>query len=118
MSEGTSTILHHDKFDSIIMNFTNIDVTIENEDQALLLLCSLFQSFKHFRHIMFYGKDTNSYKEINSILKSKEHIGRDIIGETRGSQKDALLVRGRSTHKIWYADTIARRAILSLNALN
>ena len=96
MSEGTSILSHLDKFDSIIMDLENIDSKIDDEDQALLLLCSLPQSFKHFRDTMIYGKETISYREIKSALKSKEQIDRDITGETSGSQADGLFVRGRS----------------------
>lgn len=40
MSEGTSIRSHLDTFDSILMDLSNIQVRIEDEDQALLLLNS------------------------------------------------------------------------------
>lgn len=64
------------------MDLNNIDVRLENQVQALLLLCSLPSSLKHFRDIMLYGKDTISYKEIKSILKSKQLVDKDITQET------------------------------------
>lgn len=41
MSEGTSIKSHLDEFNSIITDLRSIDVNIEEEDEALLLLCSL-----------------------------------------------------------------------------
>ena len=95
MTEGTSILSHLDKFDSLVMDLENIDAKIDDEDKALLLLCSLPQSFKHFRDTLIYGKETVSYQEIKSALKSKEQIDRDITGESRGNQAEGLVVRGR-----------------------
>ena len=45
---------------------------------------------------MIYGKETISYQKIiKSALKSKEHIDRDITGESRGNQVEGLVVRDR-----------------------
>ena len=46
MTEGTSILSHFDNFDSLVMDLENIDTKIDDEDKALLLLCSLPQSFK------------------------------------------------------------------------
>ncbi|CAL9074811.1 unnamed protein product, partial [Musa textilis] len=92
MIEGTSILSHLDKFDSLVMDLENIDAKIDDEDKALLLLCSLSQSFKYFRDTMIYGKETISYQEIKSALKSKEQIDRDITRENRGNQAEGLVV--------------------------
>lgn len=41
ISESTSIISHLDKFDSIIMDLSNIDVEMDDEDKVMILLCSL-----------------------------------------------------------------------------
>ena len=99
MTEGTSILSHLDKFDSVIIDLENVEVKIGEEDQAILLLCSLPLSFKHFRDTMIYGKDTISYSCVKSALKSKEQIDRDITGESSSGQADGLFVRGRSEHR-------------------
>lgn len=96
MIKGIYILSHLDKFDSLVMDLENIDAKIDDEDKALLLLCSLPQSFKHFRDTMIYGKEIISYQEIKSALKSKEQIDRDITGESRENQAESLNVRGRT----------------------
>ncbi|KAF3635341.1 hypothetical protein FXO38_08304 [Capsicum annuum] len=99
MIEGTSILSHLDDFDSILMDLSNIDAEVNDEDQAVLLLISLSQSFKHIRDTMLYGKDNISYKEIKSILKTKEQIDRGITGESSAAHGEGLFVRGRSNKK-------------------
>ncbi|XP_070015224.1 uncharacterized protein [Nicotiana sylvestris] len=46
---------------------------------------------------MFYTNDNLSYKDIKTILKSKEQIDSDITGEASGTQAEVgLFVRGKS----------------------
>ncbi|KAG6388780.1 hypothetical protein SASPL_150216 [Salvia splendens] len=99
MTEGTSIISHLDRFDSVIIDLENVDVKVSEEDQAILLLCSLPPSLKHFRDTMIYGKDTISYSSVKSALKSKEQIDRDITGESSSGQAEGLFVRGRPESK-------------------
>ena len=46
---------HLDKFYSIIMELQNIDVKMDDEDFAILLLCSLSPSYKHFKETLLHG---------------------------------------------------------------
>lgn len=74
MLEGTSIKSHLDEFNYIILDLQSIYVKIEEEDEDLLLLCSLPSSFKHFRETFFFGRDTLSIEDVKSSLLSKEHI--------------------------------------------
>ena len=49
---------HLDELNKILIDLKNIDVRIDEEDQALILLCSLPHSFENFVNSMLYGKDT------------------------------------------------------------
>ncbi|KAL5768311.1 hypothetical protein ACOSQ2_015094 [Xanthoceras sorbifolium] len=95
MSEGTSLGSHIDEFESLIMDLQNLDVNIEDEDQALLLLCSLPSSYRHFRETMLYGKDTISLKDVKTALETKEKIDHDITRQSSNSQAQGLYARGR-----------------------
>lgn len=66
MAEGTSVKAHVDEFNSILMDLGNLEVKIDDEDQALLLLCSLPPSYKHFRETLIYGRDSISVEDVKS----------------------------------------------------
>ena len=53
------------------MNLKNINVKIEEENQALILLCALALSFKNFVNSMLYGRDTLYLEDAKSISHSK-----------------------------------------------
>ena len=95
MTEGTSILSHLDKFDSLIMDLKNVEVKVEDEDQTILLLCFLPQSFKYFHDTMIYEKESVSYDSIKSALKSKEQVDMEITGKTSESQAKRLFVQGR-----------------------
>jgi len=61
-----------DVFNKLILDLENIDVTIDDEDQALLLLCALPKSLSHFKETLLYGRESLSLVEVQSALNSKE----------------------------------------------
>src|SRR3954470_6575480 len=95
MVEGTPVKQHLDVFNSIIMDLGNIDIKVESEDQALIVLSYLPASYESFVDTLLYGKDTISLDDVSNLLKSKElkksyPNGRD-VSETQG-----LVAWGRS----------------------
>ena len=63
MEEGVSIDKQLELFNDIIMQFKNMEVEINDEDQALILLCSLPSSYAHFVDTLIYGRDS-IYMEI------------------------------------------------------
>ena len=49
---------HLDEFNKTIMNLKNIDIKIDDENLAIILMYSLSNSFKNFIETMLYGRDT------------------------------------------------------------
>ena len=94
MKEGTPIKDHLDELNKILMNLKSIDVRIDEEDQALILLCSLSPSFKNFVNSMLYGRDTLSLEDVKSILHSKELRQKvSVVGSE--DQAEGLFIRGR-----------------------
>ena len=64
MANGTSIKSHLKDFNSVIIDIENMDVKIEDEDQALLLLCSLPPSYKHFKETLIYNRKEISMGDV------------------------------------------------------
>ncbi|KAJ4723531.1 Retrovirus-related Pol polyprotein from transposon TNT 1-94 [Melia azedarach] len=72
MEEGTSLDEHLDMFNKIILDLENIDIKVDREDQALLLLCSLPSSYEHFVDTLLYGRNSITMEDVKVALNSKE----------------------------------------------
>ena len=53
---------------------------IEEEDEALLLLWSLPPSYKYFREIFLFGRETISLEDVKAALFSKELLEKHMFG--------------------------------------
>ncbi|GLT72015.1 hypothetical protein SLA2020_439880 [Shorea laevis] len=95
MEEGTPLGNHLDEFNKILMDLKNIDIQIDDEDQALILLCSLPEFFDNFVNSMLYGRDTISLVDVKSSLNSMELRTR-LNGKGSDNQAEGLFVKGRS----------------------
>jgi len=63
---------HLDDFNKIILDLENIEITLEDEDQTLLLLRSLPNEFDNLSNTLIYGRDTLSLEEVQAALFTKE----------------------------------------------
>ncbi len=99
MSESTSVRDHIDNFNRIILDLQGVGVKIEEEDQAIILLCSLPNSYENFVDTMLYGRDTISVGDVKDALQSKE-LKRRVSGSCEETSDMGLVVnRGRSKEK-------------------
>ena len=71
MQEDRTMESQLDVFNKLILDLENIDVTIDDEDQALLLLCALPKSFSHFKETLLCERESLSLVEVQSALNSK-----------------------------------------------
>jgi hypothetical protein len=78
MSEGTSMQSHLNEFNSIIVDLENLNVKIDDEDKAILLIVSL------------------PFENVKSNFLSKEKFDVDSRSESKGK---GLIVRGFRNHK-------------------
>ena len=83
MYEGIPIKCHITEFFSIINDLDKINVKIEDEDQALLLLCSLPSSYKIFREAIIYGgKSIIKVNKVKEHLLNKDNIDTQLTGES------------------------------------
>ncbi|KAJ4704584.1 Retrovirus-related Pol polyprotein from transposon TNT 1-94 [Melia azedarach] len=72
MQEGMPLRDHLDQLSTILLELRNIDVKVEDEDAALILLVSLPLSYENFVQSFIVGKDTVSLEEVRSSLHTRE----------------------------------------------
>ena len=66
-----------------LLSKIKIEVKIEDEDQTLLLLCSLLSSYKSFRKAIIYGgKSTIKVNEVKEHLLNKKKINNQLTGKS------------------------------------
>lgn len=72
MEEGYVIRKHMDEFNKIILDLKNINIRIDEEDCAILLLSSLPRTYEHFVDTMLHGKYSLTEAEVKYALNSKE----------------------------------------------
>lgn len=101
MDEGISLRDHINKFDRIISNLKDIDVKVEDEDQALMLLLSLPKSYENlFQTLMLVG-DTLTMDETRIALLADDLRKVATSNMTSGSNEQAqgLFARARGNDR-------------------
>ncbi|GJR92044.1 hypothetical protein Tco_0216055 [Tanacetum coccineum] len=84
---------HIDEFNKIILDLANIEVKLEDEDLALLLLTSLPASYEHFVDTLLYGQEEFIFEDVMATLISKEIKERY---KAKGDDGEGLYVSGRT----------------------
>ena len=83
-------------FFSIINNLDKIEVKIEDENQALLLLRSLPSPYKRFREAIIYGgKSIIKVNEVKDNLLNKDKIDTQLTGESHRMIPGKFIIQGR-----------------------
>ena len=59
-------------FNQVCFEVMSLDVKIEEEDRALLLLCSLLRTYDGLITTQVYGKETLNYEEVVGVLRSNK----------------------------------------------
>lgn len=72
MKEGASLKDHLDELNSILMELRDIDVKVEDEDAAMIMLVSLPPSYENLVSSLSVGRDYITLEEVRSTLHSRE----------------------------------------------
>ncbi|GJZ88583.1 putative reverse transcriptase domain-containing protein [Tanacetum coccineum] len=101
MKPGTSVQDHLDEFNTILIDLENLDVDIDDDDKAVLLVISLPLSYKHFKEIMLYGnRETLSFDDVKSAFLSKQKYDDDVEPESgEGLLKNKLEREGKGDNE-------------------
>ena len=99
LQEGKPVKPHLDKFYSIVLDLQNIDVSLDDEDLAILLLCSLPPSYKHFRETLLYGRDTLCSEDVRKALTQRDLIDSQFAQKSSIEFNDALFVNESNRNK-------------------
>jgi len=99
MTESRTVTEQLADFNKILDDLENIEVKLEDEDKALLLLNSLPKSFEHFKNEILYGKDQDiTLEEVQTSIRTKEmQKQQDSKSEDNGQSLN--ISRGRSEKK-------------------
>jgi len=79
----------------MIADLKNLDVEIDDEDKALLLLNSLPDTYEHLVTTLMYGKEKIKFIDVSNALMNNEYWKKDQIIH-KESTLEALTVRGRT----------------------
>lgn len=97
MQEGTILREHLDQLNTILLELRNIEVKVEDEDAALILLVSLPSSYENFVQSFIVGRDTVSLEEVRASLHSRE-LRHKATGTITENQAAGLVVSGGKGH--------------------
>jgi len=71
-TEGTSIRTHLDEFNKLMLDLKNVGKILDDEEQGMMLLASLPESWEHFTDSLLQGRTTITSEEVKSALFSKE----------------------------------------------
>ena len=97
MPKNTYVLQHLSKFNSLIFQLLQFQVTFDDEDKAILLLASLPQSYENLVTTILHGKDTLKFEQVSGSLLSYNKTSRvtsnksqALITENRGRSKGRM----------------------------
>ena len=71
IKEGTSLKAHLNVFDDLLMKMKAVDLKIEEEQKAMILLCSFPERYTGFSNSLIYGRDTLTLDDVKTCLLSE-----------------------------------------------
>ena len=92
MQEGSDLAEHINVFNQLIVDLEKVDVKIDEEDRAIILLCSLPGSYEHLVTTLTYGKEDVKVDEIVTALLGHEQRRKNNLSEDPSG--GAFVVRG------------------------
>ncbi|KAL3751810.1 hypothetical protein ACJRO7_012617 [Eucalyptus globulus] len=98
-TEGTSIRSHLDEFNKLMMDLKNVGKILDDEEQGMMLLASLPESWEHFTDSLLQGRTTITSEEVKSALFSKEWQRKLRDDSLAQDVARGLVIRGRDQHR-------------------
>ena len=97
ISENTDALQHLSKFNGLISQLLQFQVTCDDEDKAILLLASLPSSYENLMTTLLNGNDTLKFEQVSGSLLSYIKINKvpsnesqALVTENRGRSKGRM----------------------------
>ncbi|MBA0866605.1 hypothetical protein Goshw_022796, partial [Gossypium schwendimanii] len=100
MNEGEFLRDHISQFITLLNDLQNVEVHIDDEDQAMLLLCSLPLSYKSFKENLIYGRDKLLFKDVKGHLLSKGKLDNEFGLDSKADMQASVLVALKKRDKM------------------
>ena len=94
MEEGSSIKDHIAQFNKIVLDLKSVEVKIDDEDQAIVLLCSFPVSYENLVDTMMFGRETLTLEEVKAFLSSRE-VKKMITDSKDNNESKGLFIRER-----------------------
>ncbi|MFQ6669704.1 hypothetical protein Gotur_034840, partial [Gossypium turneri] len=99
MNEGEPLKDHISQSITLLNDLKNVEVQVDDEDQAILLLCSLPISYKSFRETLIYGRDKLSFKDVKDHLLSRDKLDNEFSLDSKADRQAFVLVTLKKQEK-------------------
>lgn len=106
MKEGSSIKTHLSVFDDLLMKMKSVELKVDEEQKAMILLCSLPERYTGFANSLIYGRDTLTLDDVKTGLLSEElrdQMKEFGVGDSSGgsnSSSGLFVERGRAEKKV------------------
>ena len=98
MQSGTPLRNHLENLNSILLDLRNLDVKIDDEDAALILLVSLPNSYGNFVESFVVGKDSLTLEEVKAALYTRE-LRQKATGDNNDYGSGLVVRSGKNSRK-------------------
>jgi len=100
MKRGISIDEHMNSYIKLLTDLINVDVKIDEEDKAIILLNFLFEEeYETFTLTLINGRQSLNYNEVSAALVNYKVRRQDRLSFRGSTTTEALAVRGRSSNR-------------------
>ena len=99
MKRGISVDKHTNSYRKLLTDLVNVDVEINKEDKAVILLNSLpEEEYETFTLTLINERKSLNYNDVSAALMNYE-VRQDRLSSSESTTVEALAVRGRSSNR-------------------